>query len=142
VTASLGNRGAVNGNKKVTVYVNGQEEAAQGVTVNSGGSAQLAFDISRSEPGEYSVYVDGTPAGSFRVEMFRESDLPGIDLQHNRAGGGIRDRHGHAAAQAATLIRANKSHRAGRKARPVSFWPECHSFPDMFGAPLWTAPAM
>jgi hypothetical protein len=36
---------------------------------------QLAFDISRSEPGEYSVYVDGTPAGSFRVEMFRESDL-------------------------------------------------------------------
>jgi uncharacterized repeat protein (TIGR02543 family) len=75
VTASLGNRGAVNGNKKVTVYVNGQEEAAQGVTVNSGGSAQLAFDISRSEPGEYSVYVDGTPAGSFRVEMFRESDL-------------------------------------------------------------------
>jgi hypothetical protein len=75
VTAFLGNRGTVNGNKKVTVYVNGQEEAAQGVTVNSGGSAQLAFDISRSEPGEYSVYVDGTPAGSFRVETFRESDL-------------------------------------------------------------------
>jgi uncharacterized repeat protein (TIGR02543 family) len=75
VTANISNRGTVNGNKKVTVYVNGQVETTQGITVNSGGSSQLTFNVSRSEPGEYSVYVDGVPAGIFKVEMFRESDL-------------------------------------------------------------------
>ena len=69
MTADITNKSAVNGNKKVTLYVNGQVETTQGVTVNSGGSSQLTFNVSRSEPGDYSVYVDGVPAGSFKVEM-------------------------------------------------------------------------
>jgi hypothetical protein len=44
------------------------------VTVNSGSSSKLTFNVSRSEPGDYMVYVDGVPAGSFKVELFRESD--------------------------------------------------------------------
>ena len=74
VTADIANKSTVNGNKKVTLYVNGQVESTQGVTVNSGGSSKLTFNVSRSEPGEYNVYVDGVPAGSFNVELFRESD--------------------------------------------------------------------
>jgi hypothetical protein len=74
VTANISNKSTVNGNKKVTLYVNGQVETTQGVTVNSGGSTQLTFNVSRSEPGDYSVYVDGVQAGSFKVELFRESD--------------------------------------------------------------------
>jgi len=74
VTADIINRSTVNGNKKVTLYVNGQVETTQGVTVNSGGSSKLTFNVSRSEPGDYAVYVDGVPAGSFKVELFRESD--------------------------------------------------------------------
>lgn len=74
VTADITNKSAVNGSKKVTLYVNGQVESTQGVTVNSGGSTKLTFNVSRSEPGDYSVYVDGIPAGSFKVELFRESD--------------------------------------------------------------------
>jgi len=74
VTADIANKSAVNGSKKVTLYVNGQVETTQGITVNSGGSTQLTFNVSRSEPGDYSVYVDGVPAGSFKVELFRESD--------------------------------------------------------------------
>lgn len=74
VTANIVNKSAVNGNKKVTLYVNGQVETTQGITVNSGGTSQLTFYVSRSDPGDYSVYVDGVPAGRFRVEMFRESD--------------------------------------------------------------------
>jgi predicted outer membrane repeat protein len=74
VTADLTNKSAVNGNKKVTLYVNGQVETAQGVTVNSGSSSQLTFNVSRGEPGTYAVYVDGVPAGSFKVEMVTESD--------------------------------------------------------------------
>lgn len=46
----------------------------QGLTVNGGGSTKLTFIVSRGEPGDYGVYVDGVPAGSFKVELFRESD--------------------------------------------------------------------
>jgi hypothetical protein len=74
VTADVTNKSAVNGNKKVTLYVNGQVETTQGVNVNSGGSTQLTFNVSRSEPGDYSVYVDGVPAGSFKVELFNAAD--------------------------------------------------------------------
>jgi hypothetical protein len=74
VTADIINKSGVNGNKKVTLYVNGQVETTQGVTVNSGGSTQLTFNVSRSEPGDYSVYVDGVPAGSFKVELFNAAD--------------------------------------------------------------------
>jgi hypothetical protein len=74
VTADITNKSAVNGNKKVTLYVNGQVENSQGVTVNSGGSSQLTFNVSRNEPGDYNVYVDGVLAGNFKVELFRESD--------------------------------------------------------------------
>ena len=74
VTADVTNKGTVNGSKKVTIYVNGQVDTTQGVTVNSGSSSKLTFNVSRSEPGDYMVYVDGVPAGSFKVELFRESD--------------------------------------------------------------------
>lgn len=75
VTADMINKSAVNGNKKVTLYVNGQVDTTQSVTVNSGGSAKLTFNVSRSEPGDYLVYVDGVPAGSFKVELFSTSDI-------------------------------------------------------------------
>jgi len=74
VTADIINRSTVNGNKKVTLYVNGQVETTQGAVVNSGASSTLTFNVSRSEPGDYSVYVDGVPAGSFTVEMVTGND--------------------------------------------------------------------
>jgi len=74
VTADIINKSTINGNKKVTLYVNGQVESTQGVTVNSGSSSKLTFNVTRSEPGEYNVYVDGVPAGSFKVEMVTGND--------------------------------------------------------------------
>jgi hypothetical protein len=74
VTADIANKSTVNGNKKVTLYVNGQVETTQAVTVNSGGSSKLTFNVSRSEPGDYNVYVDGVPAGSFKVEVVTGPD--------------------------------------------------------------------
>lgn len=70
VTAAITNDGTINGNKKVTVYINGTEEASQGVTVNSGSTTTVTFDVSRNEPGTYTVYVGGTQAGSFTVDQF------------------------------------------------------------------------
>ena len=74
VTADITNKSAVNGNKKVTLYVNGQVETTQGVNVSSGSTSKLTFNVSRSEPGDYTVYVDGVPAGSFKVEMVTGND--------------------------------------------------------------------
>ncbi len=70
VMASVANTGTGNGTSVVKVYVNGAEEVQQGVTVNSGGSTQVSFDVTRSEPGTYTVYVGGTNAGSFTVDQF------------------------------------------------------------------------
>jgi len=75
VTADITNKGTTNGTRTITLYVNGEVESTQGVTVNSGNSSQLTFSVSRSEPGDYSVYVDGVPAGSFKVELVKESDI-------------------------------------------------------------------
>jgi hypothetical protein len=70
VTANVANSGAVNGAARITLYVNGQEESSQGITVNSGNSTLVTFTVSRNEPGTYSVYVGGTQAGSFTVDEF------------------------------------------------------------------------
>lgn len=70
ITADVANTGKGNGTSVVKVYVNGSEEASQGVTVNSGGITQITFNVTRNEPGTYSVYVGGTPAGSFTVDLF------------------------------------------------------------------------
>jgi len=68
VTASVCNRGSVNGASKVVLYIDGREEDSRAVAVESGGTLPVTFTVSRSRPGEYAVYVDGTPAGSFRVD--------------------------------------------------------------------------
>jgi hypothetical protein len=70
VTANLANTGTGNGTANIKVYVNGSEESQQGVTVNSGGTSTVTFDVTRNEPGTYTVYVGGTPAGSFTVDQF------------------------------------------------------------------------
>jgi hypothetical protein len=69
VTAEVANTGTGNGTSLIKLYVNGVEDAQQGITVNSGGSTQVSFDISRSEPGTYSVYVGSANAGSFTVDQ-------------------------------------------------------------------------
>jgi hypothetical protein len=70
VTASVANTGTGNGTSVVKVYVNGAEEAQQGVSVNSGSTSQVSFNVSRNEPGAYTVYVGGINAGSFTVDEF------------------------------------------------------------------------
>jgi hypothetical protein len=75
VTAEVANTGAVNGTTMVKVYVNGQEESSQGMTVNSGSVTPVTFTVSRNEPGTYSVYVGGAQAGSFTVTQFDDAGV-------------------------------------------------------------------
>jgi hypothetical protein len=51
----------------VTLYVNGQQESSQSVKVGAAGNVPVIFTVARDEPGTYSVYVGGVPAGSFTV---------------------------------------------------------------------------
>jgi hypothetical protein len=75
VTADVVNTGTVNGSSSIKVYVNGEMENSQGVTVNSGSSTPVTFTVSRNEPGTYSVYVGGAQAGSFTVDQFADPNI-------------------------------------------------------------------
>ena len=68
VSAMMVNRGDADGTAAVRLYINGQEEAVQGVTLGAGSTALVTFTVTRSEPGNYSVNVNGVPAGSFTVD--------------------------------------------------------------------------
>jgi hypothetical protein len=68
VTANVANRGTVNGSTSIKLFINGEEDASQGVTVESGGTRPVYFTVSRNEPGTYSVYTGSTQAGSFIVD--------------------------------------------------------------------------
>ncbi|MCX6006460.1 MAG: phosphatidylserine decarboxylase [Chloroflexi bacterium] len=70
ISADVVNNSTVNGTSSIKVYVNGELENSQGITVNSGSSTPVTFTVSRNEPGTYSVYVGGTQAGSFTVDQF------------------------------------------------------------------------
>ena len=68
VTANVANRGTVNGSTRIKLYVNGEEESSQGVTVESGGSRQVYFTVNRNQTGTYDVYVGDVQAGTFMVD--------------------------------------------------------------------------
>ncbi|MGA2159141.1 MAG: SBBP repeat-containing protein [Dehalococcoidia bacterium] len=75
VTANVANKGTANGSTQVKLYVNGQEEAHQGVTLSGGGNTPIKFTVSRDEPGSYSVYVGSLPAGTFEVDRLADPNL-------------------------------------------------------------------
>jgi hypothetical protein len=68
VTANIANRGTVNGTMRIKLYINGEEDSSQGVTVESGGNRSVYFTVSRRQPGSYSVYIGGTQAGIFTID--------------------------------------------------------------------------
>jgi hypothetical protein len=74
VTANVSNRGTVNGSTRLKLYVNGEEDSSQGVTVESGGNRPVYFTVTRSQQGSYSVYIGGVGAGSFVVADYISPD--------------------------------------------------------------------
>jgi len=75
VTATVANTGGSNGASKVTLYINGQEAESKGITLSSGESTQVHFSVSQNDPGTYSIYVNGVPAGSFTVDLLTNNDI-------------------------------------------------------------------
>jgi hypothetical protein len=60
---------------QVKLYLNGQEETARSIAVSSGQTMPVSFTVSRSEPGIYSVYVGGVPAGGFEVNELADPNM-------------------------------------------------------------------
>ena len=75
VTATVVNRGTVNGSTNIRLYINGQEEAIQGVTLESGKNKRVIFTTVKNQPGTYTVYVNGAQAGSFTVAEYIDPDV-------------------------------------------------------------------
>ncbi|MHB8086579.1 MAG: hypothetical protein ACYDHZ_12225, partial [Dehalococcoidia bacterium] len=74
-------KGTADGITQIKLYVNGEEEAHQGVSVKSGGAKSVVFTVSRNEPGRYTVYVGSVAAGSFTVSDFVDPNIVlGISL--------------------------------------------------------------
>ncbi|MFA5399486.1 MAG: CARDB domain-containing protein [Dehalococcoidia bacterium] len=75
ITATVANRGTVNGNAVIKLYINGQEAAVRCVTLESGKSRVIIFTTVRNEPGTYTVYVNGVQAGCFVVKEYIDPDI-------------------------------------------------------------------
>jgi uncharacterized protein YfaS (alpha-2-macroglobulin family) len=74
VSATIANKGGSSGTSKITLFINGQEDQSQGVTLASGESATVHFSVSRNDPGTYTVNVNNIPAGSYTVDQFKNND--------------------------------------------------------------------
>jgi hypothetical protein len=75
ITATVANKGAVNGATSVTLYINGQLVESKGITLASGQSEPVHFFVSQNEPGTYNVQVGGVSAGSFTVDSFSNNNI-------------------------------------------------------------------
>ncbi|QAU13581.1 PGF-pre-PGF domain-containing protein [Halorubrum sp. BOL3-1] len=67
VTATVTNEGAADGEATVALLVDGEERADQRVTVPGDESIEVLFSATVDDPGEYSIAVGGTDAGSLSV---------------------------------------------------------------------------
>ncbi len=75
VTATVANTGTANGNARIKLFVNGQEESSQGVSLASGSTSPVKFNVTRNDPGTYSVYVGGINAGTFTVDSMADPNM-------------------------------------------------------------------
>ncbi len=66
ITVLVANTGGESGSYTVVLKINGVKEAEERITVAAGGTETVAFSVTREEPGNYTVDVDGL-SGSFTV---------------------------------------------------------------------------
>jgi len=59
ITASVTNTGGTEGSYTVILKINGVKEAEKSVTIAAGGSQDVAFSVTKEEPGSHTVTVDG-----------------------------------------------------------------------------------
>jgi hypothetical protein len=66
VSVRVVNGGATEASRTVVLKINDQDEAQKNVTLAPGASKVVSFNVSKSEPGNYKVSIDGQ-SDSFQV---------------------------------------------------------------------------
>jgi len=59
----------------VKVYLNGEVAGSQGVEVAGGSTTPVTFNVTPSQPGDYSVRVNNVSAGTLKVTGGNDSDI-------------------------------------------------------------------
>jgi PKD repeat protein len=66
ISISIGNDGGTAGTRSIALYINGNLEDSQTVTVSAGSSKTVVFTVTKSAPGTYQVMLEGN-VGQFTV---------------------------------------------------------------------------
>jgi hypothetical protein len=66
ISINIGNDGGTEGTRSVALYINGDLEDSQTVTVSPGSSKRVVFTVTRAKPGTYQVLLEGNE-GQFTV---------------------------------------------------------------------------
>lgn len=75
ISAVIANKGNASGSMYVSLYVNGQVESTQLVSLVSGGTKPVSFTYITDTPGEYTIRVNNEPAGILNVEQYIDPNL-------------------------------------------------------------------
>ena len=75
ISVAVANPNSSPATENVLLYINGVEADTREVTLSPGGSAEVAFTVSRDAPGIYNVAV-GAEKGSFEIAIPETSALP------------------------------------------------------------------
>jgi hypothetical protein len=77
ISINVGNDGGATGTRSIALYINGELEQSQTVSVSPGSSKLLVFHVTKYEPGTYEVWLEGNE-GQFTVIAPEEARfLPG-----------------------------------------------------------------
>jgi len=77
ISINVGNDGGATGTRSIALYINGELEQSQTVSVSPGSSKLLVFQVTKYEPGTYAVWLEGNE-GQFTVIAPEEARfLPG-----------------------------------------------------------------
>jgi len=66
ISINVGNDGGATGTRSIALYINGELEQSQTVSVSPGSSKLLVFQVTKYEPGTYQVWLEGNE-GQFIV---------------------------------------------------------------------------
>ncbi len=80
VSTKVSNTGEKAGDYELVLKINGISEEARTVTVGAGASEVVSFTVSRSEPGEYEVEINGQKASFTVQETVPATTTPGIPV--------------------------------------------------------------
>ncbi|MBA7713512.1 hypothetical protein ES703_122515 [subsurface metagenome] len=86
ITMLVANTGGESGSYTVVLKIDGVKEADESVTIAAGESQDVSFSVTREDPGDYTVAVDGL-SDSFTVVAPEEEAKPGVNWP--AIGGGI-----------------------------------------------------